>query len=535
MEKKMIIAIALSMLILLGFQMLSPKKVVQTVSTQAEIPSGGTITTGQEAVSAPYRSEAIKETASESLTEMVTDKYRYVFSDIGGSLKTLYVKGEELDAEDEVLLEVQSPELRPFSMQSPILAQLSRKKFDVIKGNNYIEYKFTDPGFLEITKTYKFHKAFDHIELSIATKNLSDRSISFSYKIIGPSGLQQTGKISGRSFLESNILIDDKIWKAKSVKVTQERMGNIAWVALKNRYFTAVLKPFYSPKTAILSKSAGGILVTALTTTGYDISPSAVKDDNYVFYGGPLDVKNLAELGYDMQKLVNYGFFGSVSKVLLSILEFFHKWTKNWGIAIILLTILINIILFPLTYKSFSSMQQMRKLQPHMNKLKDIHKDNPQKLNKEMMELYKKYKVNPLGGCFPMILQMPIFISLYQGLMRFIGLKGAHFLWIKDLAKPDAVPLPFSLPVIGASVNVLPLFMVGMMVVQQKISQGGTPGGMTGDQASQQKMMMIMMPIVFGFLFYKMPSGLVLYWLTNTILMTIEQTFIAKRMAGAEI
>lgn len=164
-----------------------------------------------------------------------------------------------------------------------------------------------------------------------------------------------------------------------------------------------------------------------------------------------------------------------------------------------------------------------------MVKLKELHKDNPHKLNKETMELYKKYNVNPLGGCLPMLLQMPIFIALYQGLMRSIELKGAHFLWIKNLARPEAVPLPFSLPVIGASINILPLLMVGMMVIQQKISQGSTTEGTTPEQAKQQKMMMMFMPIIFGFLFYQMPSGLVLYWLTNTVLMTAEQIFIVKR------
>ena len=130
-----------------------------------------------------------------------------------------------------------------------------------------------------------------------------------------------------------------------------------------------------------------------------------------------------------------------------------------------------------------------------------------------------------------MLLQMPIFIALYQGLMRSVELKGAHFLWIKDLAKPDGVQIPFSLPLLGDHINILPLLMVGMMVVQQRITQAITPATGSGEQAKQQKTMMLMMPIFFGFLFYKMPSGLVLYWLTNTILMTGEQAFISKKTA----
>jgi YidC/Oxa1 family membrane protein insertase len=273
-------------------------------------------------------------------------------------------------------------------------------------------------------------------------------------------------------------------------------------------------------------------LLTALRMQSQEIASGGIKEDDFLLYVGPLDDKKLAAIGYNLQELVDYGFFGGVSKVLLSILGFFYKFTHNWGVAIICLTILINIILFPLTFKSFHSMQQMKKIQPHMQKLKELHKDNPQKLNKEMMELYKQYNVNPLGGCLPLLLQMPIFIALYQGLMRFIELKGSHFLWIKDLAKPDAVPLPVSLPVLGSSINILPILMVGVMLLQQKVSQGISGAAMTDEQASQQKMMMLMMPLFFGFLFYKMPSGLVLYWLTNTILMTTEQTFIGKRMAG---
>ena len=175
-------------------------------------------------------------------------------------------------------------------------------------------------------------------------------------------------------------------------------------------------------------------------------------------------------------------------------------------------------------------MHQMKQLQPHILKLKNLHKDDPQKLNKETMELYKKYNINPLGGCLPMILQMPVFIALYQGLMRSLALKGSTFLWVKDLGTPDAAILPFSLPFLGNSINILPLLMVVMMVLQQKITQTSATNDMPAEQKSQQKMMMMTMPLIFGVLFYKMPSGLVLYWLTNTILMTVEQGMIAKQM-----
>ena len=159
-----------------------------------------------------------------------------------------------------------------------------------------------------------------------------------------------------------------------------------------------------------------------------------------------------------------------------------------------------------------------------MERLRNEHKDNPQKLNKEMMELYKKYNVNPMGGCLPLLLQMPIFIALYQGLMRSLDLRGARFLWIRDLSMPDAVRLPFAMPIIGNTFNILPVLMAVAMVFQQQMAM--RKGAAGSAQAKQQQQMMIMMPIFFLFIMYNFPSGLVLYWLTNTILTMCEQRVI---------
>jgi YidC/Oxa1 family membrane protein insertase len=529
MEKRMIVAIALSLLILVGFQALNAKKKVH-MGTQYIPSSGAPASQGVAGAPAPIAAPgpAEKEPLKESLTEIYTGNYKIIFSNVGGSIKSLTLIADD---EQDLLFSEETLTERPLALQSSTIAGLERKKYEMNRGENFIEYKLTEQGWIELTKRYTFQKQEDYINLNVLVKNIAGRSINFTYTITGPSDLKEVGSVTGRSFLEANTMIDGKLWKAKSVKGMQEKMGDISWTALKNRYFTAVLKPFTPPKTVILQALADKNLLTALRMQPQEIAPGETKEDAFLLYVGPLDDKKLAAIGDNLQELVDYGFFGAVSKVLLSILAFFYKWTHNWGVAIICLTILINIILFPLTFKSFHSMQQMKKVQPHMQKLKELHKDNPQKLNKEMMELYKQYNVNPLGGCLPLILQMPIFIALYQGLMRFIGLKGSNFLWIKDLAKPDAVPLPFSLPVLGASINILPLLMVGVMFLQQKVSQGMSGGAMTDDQAKQQKMMMLMMPVFFGFLFYKMPSGLVLYWLTNTILMTTEQTLIGRRMA----
>ena len=162
-------------------------------------------------------------------------------------------------------------------------------------------------------------------------------------------------------------------------------------------------------------------------------------------------------------------------------------------------------------------------MQPKVEALRKANKDNPQKMNKEIMELYKEHKVNPLGGCLPLLLQMPIFFALYNALMRSIVLKGAKFLWIKDLSEPDRLWIfPASwpnLPILGNELNILPIIMAIGMFVQQKISSISSGGA----AAEQQKIMLILMPIIFGLIFYRMPSGLVLYWFVNSLLMLIFQ------------
>jgi len=238
----------------------------------------------------------------------------------------------------------------------------------------------------------------------------------------------------------------------------------------------------------------------------------------------------LAALNVGLGEIVSYGFFGGISVFLLSVLSAVNSVVHNWGVSIIVVTMLINLILFPLTKKSFHSMQKMQEVQPHMEQLRKLHKDNPQKLNKEMAELYRQYNVNPFGGCLPMLLQLPIFVAFYQALMKSIELKGAHFLWIKDLSSPDALfAFPQTLPFLGSHFNLLPIITVIVMFFQQRMSTAHTGKHASSEMAKQQKFMAMFFPIFFGFILYSFPSGLVLYWLTNSILMMSEQMLIRRQ------
>ena len=182
-----------------------------------------------------------------------------------------------------------------------------------------------------------------------------------------------------------------------------------------------------------------------------------------------------------------------------------------------------------MTFKSMHSMKKMQSLQPKINQIREQHKNNPQKLNKELMELYKEHKINPLGGCLPLFLQMPIFIALYQVLWRSVSFKGADFLWIKDLSEPDRLiyPMPFTLPILGNEFNILPVLMMIVMFFQQKLSMKNTVV-MDPSQAAQQKMMMYFFPVFLGYIFYKFSSGLTLYFTIFYILSTFTQFKMAK-------
>jgi YidC/Oxa1 family membrane protein insertase len=218
----------------------------------------------------------------------------------------------------------------------------------------------------------------------------------------------------------------------------------------------------------------------------------------------------LKTLGVSAEKLVDFGFFTVVAKPLIWLLKFTNKVTKNFGIDIIILSILIKIIFLPLTQISFKSMKAMQKVQPEMARLKETYKNDKARLQQEIMLLYKRRKINPMSGCLPMVIQIPVFIALYNALQYTIEMRHApFFLWMKDLAAKDPI-------------YITPLIMGATMVIQQKM----TPSAADPAQAK----MFMLMPVMFTFLFLNFPSGLVLYWLVNNILSIAHQYYLNKKV-----
>ncbi len=231
-------------------------------------------------------------------------------------------------------------------------------------------------------------------------------------------------------------------------------------------------------------------------------------------YFGARDYFELQKAGFSAAFPI--GALGQIGLILLAALSFIAGITRSYGVAIILFSIAITSAMAPFTVLSFKSMKKMQELKPEIDRLMAQHKGDQVKANKEVFELYKRHRISPLSGCLPMLLQMPIFIAMFQAISHYVELRGRSFLWIKDLSLPDRLAqLPFSLPLFGNEFNALPLIMAAVMYVQTRLSQGKT-----GQDQSNPTMKMMSGPtmsVVFGIMFYQFPSGLVLYWLVNSV------------------
>ena len=296
--------------------------------------------------------------------------------------------------------------------------------------------------------------------------------------------------------------------------------GDIKWSGLKTKYFLAAFLPL-DTEQAIASFFSMGEKAIGMVLKADRSGPGP---QEFVVYAGPLDYRGLKSLGFGLEKAVDFGWswISPLSKLMFRFMLFCHGAIPNYGLVIIVLSTLIKVLFYPLTQKSMKSMKAMQQLQPEIERLRKDpkYKDKPQELQKAIMKTYSERGVNPMGGCFPMLLQMPVFIALFQVLSRTIELRRAPFvLWIKDLSAPDVVArLPFSLPFIGDAVSLLPILMGVAMFVQQKMQ--------TTDP--KQAAMTYMLPVVFTVLFFRFPSGLVLYWLVNNVL-TIGHQYLMNR------
>jgi YidC/Oxa1 family membrane protein insertase len=299
----------------------------------------------------------------------------------------------------------------------------------------------------------------------------------------------------------------------------QERFtGPVSWLGVGDRYFAAVLLPsggteLEGPQGVVVMDALPGGRVGSFFVDEAALDAGASRTLSFTAYAGPKQLDLLRAVGPHLDEAVEYGWFGFFSKILLLFLEFFHTAVGNWGVAIILLTLTIKLVFFRLNEKALASSEKMKKLQPEVEALKEQYKDDQQLQSQEMMKLWQKHGVSPLGGCLPMLVQMPVFFALYTVMYYSVELYDAQFLYLQDLTATD----PY---------GVIPTLYAALMVAQQSMMP-------TANMDPTQAKMMKMMPLFFAFIMFSFPSGLVLYFCIN-MLLTIGQQYIIRRRLREE-
>jgi len=380
-----------------------------------------------------------------------------------------------------------------------------------------------------VEKTYNFFPDSYLIGLDVTIKNGSDRGIQdklfVALNSLAPSDKRMYG------FEGPSALINEKLEEIKIKDIAEKNTytGKVTWVAVQDRYFmmSVVPDPVEEEAAMRLLLKGDDLLEAQYLNPAGDIRPGTQHTYHYSLFFGPKSMQVLKQAGHDLGEALNFGWFTVLAKPCVWLMNRLYSVIPNYGIAIIILTILIKLVLWPLGSKSYKSMSEMKKIQPLMKEIREKHKNDKKKMNEEVMGLYRTYKINPLGGCLPMVVQLPVFFALYRMLYQAIELRHApFFLWIDDLSAPDRLfhfsfSIPFMEPPYG--IPVLTIIMGATMLLQQKMSP---PMG----DPTQAKMMMFM-PLIFTFIFINFSSGLVLYWLVNNILSISQQYYIQKKFA----
>lgn len=368
---------------------------------------------------------------------------------------------------------------------------------------------------LEVKRNYSFSKDSYLVSLVVQVKNVSSDVLQ------GAGTLHQFGSpaiedslakrflFSGPAYYaaDSKVEIDGDEFKKGPLTIT----GQADWIACECNYFmNAVLLEPNSMESLIVQSAGSDVVQMTINGKLDTLQPGEVKTYSYTLFIGPKKLDLLKSAGSNLDKAINYGWLAIIAQPTLALLNFFYGIFKNYGLAIILVTIIFKAVLWPVSQKSAKSMKNMQKLQPEMAKLKEKYKGESARRNQEVAKLYKANKVNPLAGCIPMLIQIPVFFALYKVLFMAVELRHAPFmLWINDLSSPDRLSLGFDIPYVGG-LPVLTMLMGISMFLQMKMTATNV--------GPRQAKMLTLIPVVFTALFVNFASGLVLYWLVNNLL-----------------
>jgi len=553
MEKRVIVAFVLSILVLLAWSFLfapKPPKAPQKAPQKEEVAQVEKKEAHPETSKPPTAKPApppkeeleISPVMKEEEVHIETPLYRAVISSAGPAIKSFKLKKyyKTLDPKSPLvelahlgktggdLLEIDFDH-GSNPQTNNTFYQVDAEPITLIPGSapQDLTFKAVRPDGVSVNQTFRFYPDKYQIDLLINLANQTEKPIDGNLRVQVeniPSENQSRYSFAGLALLLNGKLKQLKP-KSKEIKEGRNLSGRIGWLAHEDKYFmTAIIPDLYPEGSFKGDFLPSGLLRGTYSTPPISLRPQEQVSSQFTLYMGPRDLSILKQMGKKLDLAVNFGFFDIIARPMLSALRFFNKYVKNYGLSIIIITILIKILFWPLTHKSYKSMKEMQKLKPLMDKIKEKYKHDKQQMNKEVMALYRTYKVNPMGGCLPMVIQIPVFIALYNVFGKSIELRHAPFmLWINDLSAPDRLfNFPFHIPFMAPpyGIPVLTLLMGATMFITQKMTP--TPGDPT-----QAKVMMFM-PLFFTFLFVNFPSGLVLYWLVNNILQIGQQYRIKK-------
>jgi len=409
-----------------------------------------------------------------------------------------------------------------------------RKRLTLADGERPKSITFTLPleGDSYYSETYTFHPDRYIVDVAIESNGLGDLTGSATATFGWGGGMNYTEADTAQDGFYTNALFlmgkTKEALKSNGKKVDEEiATGPTNWVAQRTKYFMVALIPETPAAGARLAtwpdSSYAGKHLPKLYETSlvFDLYGSDTFRKNLTMYVGPLEQGKIQRIDPTLEETMSWGWviIEPFSKLVFWALVNLHKIIPNYGVVLILFSILVKVLVWPLTAKSYKSMKRMQRIQPILKATQEKYKDNPQKMQQEVMALYKEHKVNPMGGCWPTLLQMPLLYGLFIVFRSTIELRGQPFvLWITDLSMPDAlINLPFNIPLYGSHIALLPIIMAVSTYLQSRQTASSDPN---------QKMMTIMMPVMFIFLFNNFPSGLTLYYTLFNLLSVAQQRFL---------
>jgi YidC/Oxa1 family membrane protein insertase len=531
MDKNTVKAIVLAMMVMLLYPMLLKKfypAAYQQQPAKAAVSQKETASIKEVISPATPEGTALGKAVVPAIAPYENSFYKAEFSTLGGTIASLSFLGEK-NRQAFTKTDLFSGDSRePGIFSVNVLhekADLAQTIFKMVRKGESTEFSYELPGEYQLTKTYTFRENQPVIDLVVRIKNLSGREKHFPITLNYGIGYEE-GYQKKYGYYDA-VAYADKL-QTKGLSGVRKKGFSFAdptvWAGLIKKYFALLVKPdgkIIEGNARADEKNLWG----QMTLEPLTVSGEGEGERNFLIYAGPQRYEELKSFGVGFEEVFARGLFGLFKMGILAVLKFLNQYTHNFGWALVLLTLLIKLIFAPLTHLSYASMKKMQALAPKMKAIQEHHKKDPAKSQQEIMSLYRRNKVNPMMGCLPMLIQIPVFMAMFKLLPEAIELHGAPFIgWIKDLSAPDHfMMLPFTVPLLGwNSLNILPILMAASQVWYQKLMPA-QPGS-----SPEQQTMMSIMPIFFGVICYNMPSGLTLYWTLQNVFSIIQQTFINR-------